>query len=36
MSKKEYKDTYSSVDKITKKFNWKNLNIKSRFIHTKF
>ena len=23
MPKKEYKDTYSSVDKITKKFNWK-------------
>ena len=38
MSKKEYKDTYASVDKITKKFNWKkNLNIKeSIYSYKKF
>ena len=36
--KKKYKDTYSSVDKITKKFNWKkNLNIKeSIYSYKKF
>ena len=38
MPKKEYKDTCSSVDKITQKFNWKkNLNIKeSIYSYKKF